>query len=68
MKPHYFNQKEADRDDLRLRMCKDLGYVPTTCLLNGMVVWDEVQKGNDPCSGCSCERSICNGRPKSIKR
>ena len=64
MKPHYFEQTEADQDDMQLGMAKMQGYVPQTCLLGGMVVMDEVNKGNSPCCGCECPRDKCNGKPK----
>ena len=30
MKPHYFEQEQADRDDIMLDMAKSQGYVPKT--------------------------------------
>ena len=53
MKPHYFEQAEADQDDMQLGMAKMQGYVPSGCLLGGMIVMDEVGKGNHPCWGCN---------------
>ena len=64
MKPHYFEQTEADSDDMQLGMAKMQGYVPKGCLLGGMVVMDEVTKGRNPCWGCECQRDKCNGKPK----
>ena len=64
MKPHYFEQENADTDDILLEMAKMQGYIPKTCLLGGMVVMSEVNKGNDPCLGCNCPRDKCTGRPK----
>lgn len=64
MKPHYFNQTTADYDDVHLAMCKDQGYVPRTCLLNGQLVFALINEGKDPCKGCECPREKCCGRPK----
>jgi hypothetical protein len=64
MKPHYFNQDQADTDDHMLNMSKMQGYVPKTCLLNGIVVMGSVQEGKDPCNGCECDRNKCKGRDK----
>jgi len=65
MKTHYFDQELADNDDMHLGMAIMQGYVPKTCLLGGAVVMDEINKGNDPCSGCNGPREKCFGRPKS---
>ena len=62
MKPHYFDQEQADIDDTLLQMCCQQGYVPTTCLLGGNVVWRLTQAGLDPCEGCEGPRNKCNGR------
>jgi len=62
MKVHYFNQNEADKDDIFLDMAKGQGYVPATCLLGGQTVMGLVNSGKDPCIGCNCERSKCHGR------
>lgn len=64
MKLHYFEQDQADADDVMLGMAKMQGYVPQKCLLGGMVVMDEVNKGNDACAGCNGPRTKCDGRPK----
>ena len=64
MKPHYFEQTEADSDDMQLGMAKMQGYVPQTCLLGGMVVMGEVGKGNNPCWGCEGPREKCGGKDK----
>ena len=64
MKPHYFNQAEADVDDIQLGMAKMQGYVPKTCLLGGVVVMDEIGKGRNPCWGCNGPRELCKGKPK----
>lgn len=64
MKPHYFEQDQADADDMQLGMAKMQGYVPQGCLLGGAVVMGEVMEGNDPCAGCEADRSKCGGRDK----
>jgi len=63
MKPHYFEQEKADTDDILLQMAKDQGYVPTGCLLGGMIVMGAIKKGHDPCWGCNGPREKCGGRP-----
>jgi hypothetical protein len=65
MKISYFNQQEADPDDLMLRAAIKNGYVPSTCLLSGSVVIAERLEGNDPCAGCNGPRARCNGRPRA---
>ena len=62
MKKHYFDQNEADKDDVLLEMAKGQGYVPQGCLLGGQLVMALVNSGDDPCKGCRCERSKCQGR------
>lgn len=62
MKPHYFEQEEADTDDMLLVMAIAQGYVPKTCLLGGAVVMAEIQETRDPCSGCHSPRKKCFGR------
>lgn len=64
MKPHYFEQPKADKDDHMLGMAKMQGYVPDTCLLGGMVVMAEINKGANPCWGCNGPREKCNGKLK----
>lgn len=63
MKPHYFEQTEADADDFMLSMAKQQGYVPRTCLLGGAVVMGETNAGRDACAGCHGPRDKCKGRP-----
>lgn len=63
-KPAYFHLTAADNDDRALGDAKTLGYVPTTCLLGGILVWQSVNLGLDPCAGCNGPRSKCGGRPK----
>lgn len=64
MKPHYFEQDEADKDDIQLEMAKGQGYVPRTCLLGGIVVMDEIRNTRHPCDGCKGPREKCYGRPE----
>ena len=64
MKLHYFDQTEADHDDAMLDMAKAQGYVPKTCLLNGMIVMGEINKGKNPCWGCNGPRHKCHGQEK----
>jgi len=64
MKPHYFEQNLADNDDILLKMCIHQGYVPTTCLLGGGVVWSEQNASRDPCAGCNGPREKCHGRER----
>jgi len=66
MKVNYFNQIEADYDDIKLDMAKMQGYVPKGCLLGGIVVMNEVNKGNSPCWGCECPREKCGGKAKEF--
>jgi hypothetical protein len=44
------------------------GYVPSTCTLPielaGPLIWTEINKGRDVCTGCNHDRNICHGRPK----
>ena len=61
MKIHYFNQEEADKDDMLLNMAKGQGYVPQTCLLGGQTLMGLVNSGFDPCRGCKCDRDKCKG-------
>lgn len=62
MKPHYFEQSQADSDDMLLGMAKMQGYVPKDCLLGGVVVMSEVSAAKDPCMGCNGPRDKCKGR------
>jgi len=64
VKPHYLEQETPDADDIFLSMAKGQGYVPQGCLLGGESVMAEVHSGNDPCSGCECDRVKCGGRRK----
>ena len=64
MKLHYFDNEKADEGDMLLAMAKAQGYVPTSCLLGGMTIMDEIKRGADPCAGCNGPREKCNGRPK----
>jgi len=53
------------------RMMIRQGYVPDTCTLDdqlaGLLIWSEVNKGRDPCAGCTQDRKICGGRPPAEK-
>ena len=64
VKPCYFDQTEADKDDMMLDMAKGQGYVPDTCLLGGSLVMALVNQGADPCKGCEGPRAKCKGRAK----
>jgi len=64
MKPHYFNQDQADEDDLYLNMAKNQGYVPQTCLMSGCIVMGLINAGKHPCHECNCPREKCKGKPK----
>ena len=63
MKPHYFEQDEADADDIQLSMAKHQGYIPKTCLLGGILVMHLIGTGENPCWGCEAPREKCGGRP-----
>lgn len=64
MKPNYFEQKQADIDDIQLQMAIHQGYVQKGCLLGGGIVMGVISKGEDPCKGCICSRVKCGGRPE----
>ena len=64
MKFHYFRQKKRDTDDIQLGMAISQGYVPSTCLLGGVVVMDEINHDRDPCAGCAGPRKKCHGRKR----
>ena len=64
MQFQYFGQEAADTNDFLLKGAIAQGYVPGTCLLGGLVVMDEMKKGNDPCAGCNGPREKCKGRLK----
>jgi len=49
--------------DIMLELCIKQGYVPSTCKMNGQMVFLLVQK-EDPCAGCNMDRNVCKGRPK----
>lgn len=63
-KLHYFDQAAADTDDFQLGMAIQQGYVPSTCLLGGVVVMSEIGSNKSPCSGCNGPRGKCQGKPK----
>lgn len=64
---HYFDQDKADVNDIRLQMAIHQGYVPSTCLLSGLIVMDEVFNQRDPCAGCNGPREKCHGRLRNDK-
>ena len=64
MKLTYFAQEWPDADDISLQMAIGQGYVPIRCLLGGMVVMSEINRGEDPCAGCEGPGEKCGGRPK----
>jgi hypothetical protein len=49
-------------------MMIEQGYVPPTCTMPdppaGMLIWQEINAGRDPCAGCNMDREQCRGRPK----
>lgn len=61
MKLHYFNQNEADADDVTLALMKDVGTVPPGCLLGGVTARAMVLNGNPPCDNCKGPRERCGG-------
>jgi len=61
---HYFDTGEVPRSDFQHAMCVQQGYIPSTCLLAGPVIWGLVNEGKDPCKGCEGDRSVCHGREK----
>lgn len=64
MKAHYFEQEEPDADDIMLAMAKIQFYVPSGCLLGGVVVMAETQEGRSACWGCNGPRDKCGGKPR----
>jgi len=64
MKFHYFDQYKPDKDDFRLTLAINQGYVPSGCLLGGKIVMRLVANGEDPCAGCNGPREKLFGRPK----
>lgn len=56
--------KDSRRDEVFHDMCVKQGYVPSTCTLDGELVWMLVRKGEDPCAGCNMDRAVCKGRPR----
>ena len=57
-------KKEADKDSM-LALCKEQGYVPDGCVLQGVIVYGLTNKGEDPCKGCNENRVNCGGRPNN---
>ena len=64
VKPHYFQQENADPDDSTLAAAIWAGYVPAGCLLGGSVVMSEVNAGRSPCWDCAGPRERCHGKPR----
>jgi len=62
MKPHYFDQEEADLDDTLLSMAKSQGCVTGDCLLGGAVVMAAIRNGDSPCWMCRGPREKCGGK------
>ena len=62
MKTHYFNQDQADSDDILLIIAIHQGYVPQKCLLGGELVMALINFGKNPCVGCAGPREKCDGR------
>ena len=60
---HYFHMDRAP-SDTKLEMAIHQGYVPSTCLLAGVIVWDEVNASRNPCWGCEGPRERCKGKPR----
>ena len=59
-----FDKKKAPEKDIILKLAKEQGYVPDGCLLGGGVVMGLINKGENPCKGCNCNRSICKSKYK----
>lgn len=55
--------KEEVKMDYK-KMCVQQGYVPSTCKLDGQLIWLLINDGKDPCKGCNHDRNECNGRNK----
>jgi len=68
MKPHYFEQNEADEDDIELKMAKGQGYIPKTCLLGGSLIMALIRDAQSPCNGCNAPREKCHGWLKKEER
>jgi hypothetical protein len=66
-KLYYFDQDQADADDMMLGTAKAQGYVPQTCLLGGATVFRELGLGLNPCRGCNGPREKCHGQAKREK-
>ena len=64
---HYFEPGGDPSGDTKLQMAIHQGYVPGTCLLGGVIVLDEVNKGRNPCWGCNGPRERCMGKPRREK-
>lgn len=49
-------------NDTMKDLCIKQGYVPSTCTLDGMLVWALTNDQGDACKGCNESREICKGR------
>lgn len=49
-------------------MCVQQWYIPSTCLLDGQIVWLLINEGKNPCDGCNHRRDICHGKEKSYEQ
>lgn len=60
MKLSYEAANDPDREnDLQLQMGIHQGYIPKDCILGGVVVMAQINKGESPCKGCNLDRKIC---------
>lgn len=50
------------KNDAMLDLCKQQGYVPQGCRLDGKLIFALVSEGKDSCDGCNHDRTICAGR------
>jgi len=55
-----------EKDNMQ-ELCIKQGYVPTTCTLDGMLIWGLINNGENPCDGCNANRDICKGKRKSYE-
>ncbi|WP_291567130.1 MULTISPECIES: hypothetical protein [unclassified Clostridium] len=53
-----------EKDTMR-ELCIQQGYVPATCILDGMIIYSIIQKCECPCDGCNANRDICKGKRKT---
>lgn len=55
-----------EKDTMR-ELCVQQGYVPATCILDGMIIIGLINKGKSPCDGCNANRDICKRKRKSYE-